>query len=63
MALYIAIKIVISYYQCSIIQYVLGQNSEIGYSVNQYSWRICTKQLKLKPWFIASTIINLTRLK
>ena len=24
--------------------------------MNQYSWRICTKQLKLKPWCIASTI-------
>ena len=21
--------------------------------MNQYSWRICTKQLKLKPWCIA----------
>ena len=26
--------------------------------MNQYSWRICTKQLKLKPWCIASTIVS-----
>ena len=41
----------------SIIQYVLDQIVKLGTLVNQYSWRICTKQLKLKPWCIASTIV------
>ena len=26
--------------------------------MNQYSWRIPTKQLKLKPWCIASMIFS-----
>ena len=31
---------------------------KLGTLVNQYSWRICTKQLKLKPWCIASMIVS-----
>ena len=58
MALYRIIKIVTSYNQGSIIQYVLGQIVKLGTLVNQYSWRISTKQLKLKHWCIASTIVS-----
>ena len=37
---------------------MLGQIVKLGTLVNQYSWRISIKQLKLKPWCIASTIVS-----